>query len=215
MSVSDLSMVLQERKKELGISMSELSRRSSLSRQTLYNILDGEVSQARLTSLTSIANALELHPLEILRSFFKEADFPKKKPMVRNKRDIDEIGLINDVTYPDYSIVPPNKIVEKTWEVRNIGNVIWENRKIVCADDLITVSFTNGKSFNYGLEPVNGSSIAIPKTYPNQSIKISVKLRTPDIACTTISMWKMVDEKGNFTFPETTGLYCLVKVLKL
>ncbi|ALG66471.1 NBR1-Ig-like domain-containing protein [Beggiatoa leptomitoformis] len=52
----------------------------------------------------------------------------------------DVTGFIADVTYPDNSIVTAGQAFEKIWEIRNLGGQVWENRKLVCCDNAITVS---------------------------------------------------------------------------
>lgn len=216
MSADQFSEILFRRQKELKLSLSELSRRSKISRQSLYRLLNGEVSQARLTTFSKLANALEIHPLDLLRAFFDDGsichyDYTSKPSAV----EFDDVGFIGDITYPDYSIVSPGEVFLKSWEIRNIGKVAWNNRQIVCVDKNIKVSFDNNTELEYGLKSLENDEITLPNIQPGENHKISVKLKAPEVACTTISMWKMVDHEGVLMFPETTGLYCIVKVVTL
>lgn len=218
MSSQELADFIRVKAKEMGLSIVELSKRSNVSRQAIYNILNSDTSQSRLSTITQLANALKVHPMDLLRVYFNRWQFPhqisaKHKTLV----PYDDIGFIGDVTYPDNSIVTTGQIFEKVWEIRNIGTKTWHNRKIVCTDQQIQVQIKDHstRKFLHGLIPISGTEITIPTTEPGQNLSISVTFQAPEIACTTISWWKMTDENNNFLFPETPGLYCQVNVVAL
>ena len=80
MSADEFSAFILARQKELKLSVAELSRRSGLSRQSLYRLFDAEVEQTRLSTFVKLGIALELHPLELMRVFFCEWQFPDTTP---------------------------------------------------------------------------------------------------------------------------------------
>ncbi len=106
MASEELTSLIKTRQKQLKLSIAELARRSSLARQSIYRLFDGEVEQIRLTTFISLAGALELHPMDLFRASLKEIEFPQKYPdrtksIVKN----DDVGFIGDITYPDNSII--------------------------------------------------------------------------------------------------------------
>lgn len=216
MSIDEFSAFVIARQKELKLSVSELSRRSGLSRQSLYRFFGSEVEQARLSTFVKLGIALELHPLELMRVFFHEWQFPTMTPARTNSAiEHDDVGFIGDITYPDYSVVTAGQRFEKIWEIQNVGKVPWVNRTIICVDDKVEVSFNSVSQYKYGLTPLEGNTIDIPTVNPGEVLRVSRLFQAPKVACTTISWWKMVDDNDEIMFPEMTGLYCLVKVVCL
>ncbi len=219
MAATDVAEYIKRQLEHSNLNVSEFARRAKLSRQGVYNILNAEFGQARLTTFIQIASALKVHPLDLLRVFFNRWEFPSAAP-TRTKSMIngDDIGFIGDITYPDHSILTPGQAFTKTWEIRNVGTVPWIGRKIVCLDHQIEVRFHNGETldtYRYGLLPMDGREIPLPDIHPGTNHQISINFLAPEVACTTISYWKMIDENDNLMFPEVTGLYCLVQVMPM
>lgn len=219
MAALDLADYLRQQMEKSGISVTELARRSKLSRQSIYNMLNAELEQARLTTFIQLANALRIHPLDLMRVFFSRWEFPTNVPnRTKSLVNGDDIGFIGDITIPDHSILSPGQTFEKIWEIRNVGLIPWQNRRIVCLDQHIEVRFQNGEkldTYKYGLMPLDGREIPLPDIHPGQNYRLSIRFLAPRVACTTISYWKMVDAEGNMLFPDVTGLYCLVQVMPL
>lgn len=215
MSAQDFSALISARRKELKLSVAEFSRRSGLARQSLYRLLDAEVEQAHVSTFIKLGIALQLHPMELMRVFFKGWQFPvDATPPADKVVEYDDVGFIADVTYPDHSVVSSGQQFEKIWEIQNVGNVVWKNRRIVCVDEQIEVKF-QGEVFQYGLKALEGNAIDVPLTQPGEFVRVSRMFEAPTVACSTISWWKMVDEQGELVFPDMTGLYCLVRVVTL
>ncbi len=61
-----------------GISVTELAR------QSIYNMLNAELEQARLTTFIQLANALRIHPLDLMRVFFSHWELPTNTPPAPN-----------------------------------------------------------------------------------------------------------------------------------
>ncbi len=68
---TDFNDYFRQRCKELGMSVSEVARRSGLSRAAIYKLLEpGGMAQVRIATLTRLADALDVHPQWLLRTFF-------------------------------------------------------------------------------------------------------------------------------------------------
>ncbi|EKO3677475.1 helix-turn-helix domain-containing protein [Vibrio metschnikovii] len=180
-----------------GYSKLQLAEKAGISRSSLYNLIKGEVGECKLSTLISLAAALKVHPFELIQPFLRQS-----KPA--NTRTI-STEFIEDVTYPDYSLVIPNQRFTKIWSVLNSGQQAWENLFLTCQDQPI-----NGKE-NYGLHPVN-RAVPIPYTEPNQRASVMVDFIAPSLPCTVMSEWKTTDSNGQLVFPHKSPLYCLVKV---
>lgn len=72
MSAKDLANYLEQRVAMLGLSKSEAARRADISRQTWYRLLSAEVSDTKLSTVVSLAEALETTPIHLLRLYFGE-----------------------------------------------------------------------------------------------------------------------------------------------
>ncbi len=131
-------------------------------------------------------------------------------PKKRRKEKILAAGFVDDVTYPDNSIVACGECFTKTWRVTNTGTIAWENMFLQCVDDI----YANTKDISVGLTPLV-PRIAIPYTAAGESVNLSVKLIAPSLPATVISYWKSVDAQGNTLLSEPHPLYCLVKVVTL
>lgn len=55
MSSYELSEYVKQRRLSLGLSMSEIARRSGISRQGIYGLLDGTSGQAKISTLVALA----------------------------------------------------------------------------------------------------------------------------------------------------------------
>ena len=164
---------------------------------------------------------LNVHPLVLIRLLFKDKTRTFRVPQLQEtKYDKDYSGFVRDVTIPDNSVVTENQIFEKIWEIQNLGEVEWINRRLVCQDEELIVTKKSGESAT----PLSSSlahliplekEIPIPTTPPNATVQLAVQFRAPDCPCTTISYWKMVDEFGGICFPEMRGVACQVRVVAI
>lgn len=213
MSKLDLSTLLQQRTRQLGITKSQLAKRSGISRQTLYKLLNAEIVEAKLSTIVKLSEALKLHPIDLLKLYF---DGLKLRSYLKK----DDSGFLGDVTYPDNSLVTINQQFTKVWNLKNIGKTTWVNRRLICVDDQLQVSNNIDNIDNIkvnvqrGLKPLQ-TIINIPKTEPGETVQISIDFLAPSYPCSVISYWKSIDEKGEFCFPDKEGLSCHVKVIGL
>lgn len=211
MSKLDLANLLKERTNQLELTKSELANSAGISRQTLYKLLNAEITEAKLSTLIKLSQVLRLHPLDLLRIYFDGA-------AINNQND--SSGFMGDVTYPDNSIVMINQRFTKVWSVKNLGNKTWQNRKLICVDEHLNVSISDSNTDNIHINCQRGlvptiDSISIPKVQPGESVELSVEFQAPPYPCTAISYWKSINRNGEYCFPDKEGLSCLVKVIGL
>lgn len=72
MSSRDLASYLEQRVAMLGISRSEVARRADISRQTWYRLLSADLTDAKLSTVMRLAEALETTPLHLLYLYLGE-----------------------------------------------------------------------------------------------------------------------------------------------
>lgn len=70
MSSKDLAIYLEQRITTLGISRSEVARRADISRQTWYRLLSADLTDAKLSTLIRLAEALDTTPMHLLGLYF-------------------------------------------------------------------------------------------------------------------------------------------------
>ncbi|GAA3734755.1 hypothetical protein GCM10022239_08610 [Leifsonia bigeumensis] len=94
-----------------------------------------------------------------------------------------------DVNFPDGSLVPIGAHFTKTWEVTNIGQVAWIDRRL-------TRMTPQGPTF-----PSSPDWIPIPDTFPGQTIHLSVDFIAGRVQGFSTVRFKMTDEEGTLYFP--------------
>jgi len=221
MAAKELSELLRARMAKLKICNADVARRANLSRQTWYNLLNAEIKEAKLSTLVGLANALEIHTLTLLQTYFQgQRTLSHTSTLCASAPDT-ATGFIADTTYPDNSIVRVGEEFEKVWEIANLGKTPWIGWRLVCVDEHLDVRDKSGTgqyirqdSAQDGLMPLF-DSIPIPDTLPGGHVQLGVWFRAPDYPCSVISYWKSVNAQGELAFPHLTGLYCKVKVISL
>lgn len=138
------------------LSIKATAEKAGISRQNLHKILNGDIEQAKLSTFIKLAHALNEHPLDLFRAYFDKSEFP---PVVNKKKfashhQHDNTEFIADLTYPDYSLVNTGQTFKKQWRVQNSGEEVWENRKLICLDDQLSVhSVSDDNGVIHGLTP--------------------------------------------------------------
>ena len=213
---SDLVQLVEKHCKDLGISQRELCRRSGISRSTLFKLLYGDTKKANLSTLITLSHAIKAHPIHVFRCCLKQIEFPKYTTEgARNKHDA--VGFIEDVSYPDYSPVTINSKFIKVWKIQNVGNEDWVGRRFVCIDKKpeMNLDLPEGvapPSMTMGLTPTQ-RIVLMEDTFAGGYVDIAVEFTAPPYPCSVYSYWKMLDSNGNFCFPQSQGIYCLVSVV--
>lgn len=207
---ADFSEFFRKCMKKKGLSIKKTAELSGISRQNLHKILNGDVSQARLTTFVKLSYAVNEHPLHLFRIFLDSSGLSLKDSSFRTVSSEfgDDIGFIGDITYPDNSLVNANQCFDKTWEVQNIGKVTWQGRKLICLDDDLQSSHTT----TTGLKP-KFRMMELPIVEPDEHLTITIPFTAPSYPCTVISHWKMTDNLGRTCFPKNHPLSCCVKVV--
>lgn len=219
MSAVDLADYLHKRLAVLKLTIKEAGQRSGISRQSWHKLLNGDVDEARLSTLTKVADVLDVHVVHLVRLYCYGTVLLQRHSVSTGLKRFDT-GFIADITYPDNSLVYVGQEFEKVWELVNLGSEPWRNWRLQCIDDYLQVETRVGghhctqPSRQCGLIPLT-PSIPIPDTLPGEQIRLAVKFRAPDLPCSVISHWKSVDAAGKLLFPELTGLWCQVKVVAL
>ncbi|MGB4499224.1 MAG: NBR1-Ig-like domain-containing protein [Methylococcaceae bacterium] len=214
----ELGDYVSERCKELKISQRGLAEKSGINKSTLRKILNGDTKQAQLGTIVAIAHVLKIHPIDLFRYFLNQIELPKFTSTGANVKN-DASGFIADVTFPDNSMVRINETFTKIWAIQNIGSIDWIDRKFICMDTQPIGEFdlpegiATPKEFR-GLKPT-ARNVLIPNTLSGEIVEIVVEFTAPFYPCNVISYWKMVDEEGNFCFPQSEGLSCVVNVLAI
>lgn len=107
----------------------------------------------------------------------------------------DNSTFVADVTIPDYTIVAPGQVFQKTWLLENTGTCAWAQ--------------------NYRMEFVGGVDLAgSPKKIgqviePGQEAYLTVTFTAPEVAGEYASYWHLSDRMGNI-FGES--VYVLIDV---
>ena len=213
---SELWQYVENHCQKLGMSQRELCRKTGISRSTLFKLLHGDAKKANLSTLITLAHAIKTHPIKLFQACLSEIEFPKYANDGAVGKD-DSAAFIQDVTLPDYSPVTTNSKFIKVWKIQNIGEQNWVNRKFICLDKIpfINIDLPEGvepPSMSIGLTPTQ-RTVEIEDTYAGGCVDIAVEFTAPPYPCTVYSYWQMIDSEGNFCFPQSQGVYCLVSVV--
>ncbi|TYB61884.1 transcriptional regulator [Nonomuraea sp. PA05] len=93
----------------------------------------------------------------------------------------DDSVFEKDVTYPDGTVVQSGTSFDKTWRIRNSGNIPWQDRYLTRMND------TPCKA---------PKRVAIGPVLPGESVDITVRVRAADSPGRCKIFWKMTDEHG-------------------
>ncbi|MFC5828158.1 NBR1-Ig-like domain-containing protein [Nonomuraea insulae] len=94
----------------------------------------------------------------------------------------DDSVFERDVTYPDGTVVKGGTSFDKTWRIRNAGNVPWQGRYLTRMND------TPCKA---------PKRVGIGPVLPGESVDITVRVRAAESPGRCKIFWKMTDEDGS------------------
>jgi hypothetical protein len=136
---------------------------------------------------------------QALREFNGNDNFESNQEME------DASEFIRDVTIPDGSILDPGVKFTKIWEIRNAGNVAWENRYLMRLGALSGPALITSKR-----------RVKLPYTPPGKAVSISIDLIAPEVATMTKATWKMTFSDDQLCYPErySYGLSTVIQVLQ-
>jgi transcriptional regulator with XRE-family HTH domain len=209
-----LHLYLRQRSQSLGMTLSEVGRRAGLSRQTLYALSQAPQKLPALQTIVALAEVLDVHPLRLLQALFDES--PQARPSVATASPRDQSAFVQDVTFPDGSLVFPGQRFVKVWEVQNMGEVPWSGRYLQCVDDDVVVYNRNGQELVLANPLVPATArIEVPHTEPGQTVHLAVEFTAPTTPGTVLSYWKSKFPDGTLCFPAALGLWVKVRVSSL
>lgn len=210
-----LGTYVRNRAKALGITQIELCRQAGISRQTLHSLTSDRQKLPTLQTLLVLAKALQVHPIRLLQLLCD--DHPELIAPRRHQRQRgDQSAFVSDVSYPDGELVLPGQRFTKTWEIQNVGDVVWADRYLQCMDEDIVVYTRSGEQLHLAqsLKPAV-PRIPMPTTLPGQSVRLSVDFTAPSMPCTVVSYWKSVFADGAPCIPSGSGVWVKVVVTSL
>lgn len=120
---------------------------------------------------------------------------PFESPGEPTNIQVDKLGYERDVTYEDYSVVAPGKVIKKVWQVKNTGTTTW----------------TDGYKFAFYKDEQMGAASPqrLPAAEPGDSVKIMVTLTAPQSPGLHRSTWRAQNAAGEFF---GTTLFALIRV---
>jgi len=149
-----------------------------------------------------------LHSLLEVVEYSREQD-RRRLASGRGPREVratpgDATAFIDD-TVPHGTLMTPGMFFVKTWRIRNVGSVPWQNRRLE----------RQGPRTGPGLI-TSPRYVPMPDTEPGEEAEIEVPLKAPTYDCSSIAYFKMVDKDGFLCFPDEhqLGLDVLVRVAR-
>ena len=206
-----LHTFVRQRAAQQGLPLSTLCKRAGISRDTLYALERDPRKLQSLATVVALAGALEVHPMRLLQCVF---DMLPIKPEARRAAAGDRSAFVDDVTYPDGSVVGPKQRFEKIWALQNVGTLPWRGRSLVCVDDEVVLYSARSSQVlvSPGLKP-DRRQLPLPDVLPGAVVQAALWFTAPSQPCTVVSYWKMVDADGALCFPGSAGLWLMVKVV--
>jgi transcriptional regulator with XRE-family HTH domain len=207
MPADALSDYIRKRLRELSLSQGDLAQRAGISRQAIVKLLSGDVRDPQISTVRSLAFALQISPIYLFRLLLERNPIDRGIQLLA-LNDGDHSSFVADVTIPDGSLIAPGERFEKIWEIQNTGRSKWAERKLRCFNFPTDQTAFETPTF---LRP-DVLEVAVSDALPGQVVRLSVWFTAPMIPCNCMSIWKLVDEKGQECFPALSGLQCVVTV---
>ncbi|OED39249.1 hypothetical protein AB833_17150 [Chromatiales bacterium (ex Bugula neritina AB1)] len=208
----NLGDYIKKRYLQLGFeSLDQLANRIGVSRTTLHNWTKN-TTDIKVHNLIRLARAIQVHPVEVLRLVTREViSYPVfDHPVTR----FDDSGFI-DETVPDNTVVGSGAVFEKIWIIQNIGSIPWVGRRLICQDDceqLYVLREGGYVPFRSCMLIPNTSNLYIPDTRPGETVELSVRFTASVMPGRAISIWQMVNDRGEICFPKKPGIWCQVVI---
>lgn len=71
MSNREISAFLKAKQKRSKLGVKEITTRAGIARQTWYKIVNGDIKEAKLSTILRLSRALQIHPNELLDIYFR------------------------------------------------------------------------------------------------------------------------------------------------
>lgn len=204
---------IRYRARQLNLTIKELSKKSGLSKETIYQLQEVPTKLPELRTIMRLADALEIHPLDLLQRIWDEYPCYPSESLLAGIGD--RSAFVDDITIPDGMVCMPNQKLTKIWRIQNIGDQVWKNRSLICVDgydDYVIVKPVTKRPQIRRIQPVH-EMIAIPEIGIGEAVDLKVDIQAPDAPGRYLSYWKMYDEHGQMCFPNSTGLSIQVRVV--
>lgn len=219
MSAIDLSSFLRERTTSLGLSAMDVVKKTGISRQTWYRLVNGNVKKLRLDTLECVADVLQVNAVELSYLYAKKQNL-QQKSLISTVHISDYYPFITLINTSADALVNKEEAFEKKWRIINKGQSHWVNRYFVCVDEAIGLSLKTTNT--YDLQPVKPKDGLTPERYkiflpivaPNEALMVTMPFYAPKESGTMLSFWSMFNAQGEACFPEDIGLFCQVSVME-
>ncbi len=215
MKRAQLACYIEEQIVELKITRTAFAQKAGLSRSELYKILSQDVGQLKLSTLTGIARALNINPLNLIHGLIGEIVPSNGNGCCRPRYSGDEMGVVRTSALSECRMLRAGEEFTQSWELRNMGQIAWIKRKLICLDGNVVVLGGHNKFSLPILQTAieaESQEIAIPDCMSGGAVKIEVNFKAPNHYCTTASYWKMADKDGMYCFPGLEELYCKIHI---
>lgn len=198
---------LRDRMERLELSHEEVATRANISRHTWHRLLNREVVETKFSTFIHLSKALQTHVVVLLELYCPHRGVSANLSEKRAKINY-ACGFVNDVTYPQNSLVKINQRFTKTWQLMNLGTRDWEAIYLAC----INMETQPTHCYNETHSPPMTTTMPIADTKTKQTVDISVQIVAPNFPCVLISEWKIVDKEGNLFCKNFSSLHCVVRV---
>lgn len=219
MSAIELSNFLKQRANALNFSVTAISKKAGISRQTWYRLINADIKQIRIETLNRVAEALQVS-LNDLSYFYIKKQNLQKKQLFKTIYISDNYPFIKEQTTSLDVLVGEEEVFEQQWKIVNKGKSHWINRRLVCVDEVFSIFVKNTnrelsseRCCNYaGLKPKH-TYINLPLMAHGDYVIVSMQFSAPKKLGSIISFWKMLNVHGEVCFPDNVGLSCQVNVV--
>lgn len=215
--------LVQRKRRELALSMSDVADKAGITRSHLYSLLDGSTRDPSVHTLSRLSAALHVSPIVLLRHYLhgpRHADLWESLAAVVRSQTLpgDSVSVMAQSTTPEPSLVAPGETFTQTWTLQNAGTVAWRMRSLVRLDEALVIARRVGSQLEAVLDahlrcPVD--RVPIPDTPPGQPVTLRLDFTAPDRGGTFASVWHMRDAQGLASFPQDFLLQTLVTVVQL
>lgn len=124
---------------------------------------------------------------------------PEDHPLIPG----DDSKFVADITIPDGTAVHAAQQFTKIWEIRNDGTILWRGRYLERQGVL------QGQGICTSVQRV-----PVPDTPPGHDVQITVVFTAPNLPGSCRVDWKMTDGNGHNYFPDRSGVYVIVNVIR-
>lgn len=215
--------LVQRKRHELALSMSDLADKAGITRSHLYSLLDGSTRDPSVHTLSRLSAALHVSPIVLLRHYLhgpRPADLWESPAAVVRSQTVpgDSVSVMAQTPTPEASLMAPGETFTQVWTLQNAGTVAWQMRSLVRLDETLVIARRVGSQLEAVLDahlrcPVD--RLPIPDTPPGQPVTLRLDFTAPDRGGTFASVWHMRDAQGLVSFPQDFLLQTLATVVQL